>query len=87
MQFDSSIYAVVFANEQGDLLVSLGNEVVFVYVHDYLPITHIPKLLELPIVDDATERCIVFDDESLFWKKPEQGQVEEYDDVDYWQLL
>ncbi|KAI8910283.1 hypothetical protein EDD86DRAFT_246665 [Gorgonomyces haynaldii] len=59
--FDDSIYGAAFLNDQADLVVSLGNELVIIYVQDYLPLTLCKQLLKAPIQDDSFEESKAFD--------------------------
>jgi hypothetical protein len=61
MAFAQSIYSVIFANDQADLLVSVCGDIILVSVVDYLPVSYMPLLLEMSIKDDQYELSIPMD--------------------------
>jgi hypothetical protein len=67
MQFDHTIHSVIFCNDQADLILSLGGELVLVHVFDYLPSTFVAKLIDQAIQDDVEEKALSFDMERKFW--------------------
>lgn len=74
MQFDQIIHSVIFANDQADLIVSLGGELVLVHVFDYLPHSRLQMLSELAVVDDLEEKSLHFDVDRKFWEAQESQE-------------
>ena len=87
MQFDMSLHSVIFLNQKLDLAVSLGDEIVFVNVHDYLPLQYFKRLMSMDIIDDLDEKSISFDVEKEFWV-PESSNIDDSStQVDLWDVL
>ncbi|KNC99867.1 uncharacterized protein SPPG_05240 [Spizellomyces punctatus DAOM BR117] len=69
LQFAEPITTLTFANQRGDLLISLPEQIVVVRVQDYLPVPYLCVLLDhgnWP--DDPVEDPTMFDSSLDFWE-------------------
>lgn len=68
MNFGCPVQSAVFANERGDLLVGLQDQVVLVKFQSYLPAYLLQKMLtKNDWKDDLEEKNQVFDENLDFW--------------------
>ncbi|KAJ3120366.1 hypothetical protein HK098_004661 [Nowakowskiella sp. JEL0407] len=69
LQFGASIYSLCFANNRGDLLVSMEDQIAAVKMQDYLPSRCLAAILEQgDWVDDVVEVPTMFDSSLDFWE-------------------
>ena len=68
MQFGGIAFSCLFANERGDLLVALSDQVALVRFQDYLPPSVLQEMLTLDSwTDDVEETAKAFDAEVDVW--------------------
>jgi hypothetical protein len=68
LNFGSPVYSVCFANERGDLLVGLVDQIAIVRLQDYLPDFVLKRLIAIDdIHDDEKESPASFDETVDFW--------------------
>ncbi|TPX65187.1 hypothetical protein SpCBS45565_g05356 [Spizellomyces sp. 'palustris'] len=69
LQFAEPITTLTFANQRGDLLISLPEQIVVVRVQDYLPVPYLCVLLDHgDWPDDPVEDPTMFDSNLDFWE-------------------
>ena len=69
LNFGSSVYSLSFANDRGDLLVGIQDQICLVQIQDYLPLEYLNSLvtMELDFQDDNEEPQSSFDPNIDFW--------------------
>ncbi|KAJ3228092.1 hypothetical protein HK099_006717 [Clydaea vesicula] len=80
VQFNEAPSTVEFANERGDIMIGVGDEICLVRIQDYLPYNLQQYILDLNFEDDELEFSIMFDPSLDFWsfyrKILEEGGIE-----------
>jgi hypothetical protein len=68
MQFGGVAHSCLFANERGDLLVALSDQVALVRFQDYLPPSVLQEMLKIESWnDDVEETAKAFDSDVDVW--------------------
>ncbi|KAJ3092885.1 WD repeat-containing protein 87 [Quaeritorhiza haematococci] len=71
IQFNEIVWSVCFANERGDLLVGMSEQIALVRMQDYLPLLVLKQAFdrgENGFQDDVFELPIMFDSNLDFWE-------------------
>ncbi|KAJ3029457.1 WD repeat-containing protein 87 [Rhizophlyctis rosea] len=86
IQFNEPITAICFANERGDLLVGLSDQISVVRMQDYMPVHLLRQASSISFPDDAVESPLQFDSHLDFWQYRYDEEVKERGGVDYWHI-
>ena len=66
--FNGPVFSVIFANERGDLIVGLEDQIALLHLHDYLPPTILREVVQNDSwIDDLKETGSPFDPKVDIW--------------------
>ncbi|RKO89595.1 hypothetical protein BDK51DRAFT_50864 [Blyttiomyces helicus] len=68
IQFNEHVSSVSFANNSGDLLIALTEQISVVRIQDYMPLTLLKQAESLKFIDDVNEMPLKFDSNLDFWE-------------------
>ncbi|KAJ2998130.1 WD repeat-containing protein 87 [Globomyces sp. JEL0801] len=73
IQFNQNLSSISFANDRGDLLVGLSNQISLVKIQDYLPPGILKQMATMDFPDDSIEVAKVFDQTVEFFDFEEKS--------------
>ncbi|KAH9248409.1 hypothetical protein BASA81_013949 [Batrachochytrium salamandrivorans] len=86
IQFGEAISCLCFANNRGDLLVGIADQISIVRVQDYMTYPMLRHIVDRDYVDDITEIPISFDPSLDFWEYRYEHELRENGKVEGWHV-